>query len=96
MPAVRGGGVGQLAGQVGQHGRVGVGVGQADAEVDHSPPPGSVGDQLGIMAGIGHRGHGLDQGMQKRAAAHVGQLAAVVELPQHGHRVGGLTALGQP
>ena len=34
-----GGGVGQLAGEVGQDGRVGVGVGQADAQVDDSPSP---------------------------------------------------------
>ena len=90
-----GGGVGQLAGQVGQHGRVGVGVGQADAEVDHPPAAGRLGDQLGVVAGVGHGGHGLDEGVQERAAAHIGQLAAVVQLPQHGDRVGGLAPVGQ-
>ena len=90
-----GGGVGQLAGEVGEHGRVGVGVGQADAEVDHPPAAGRLGDQLGVVAGVGHGGHGLDQGVQERAAADIGQLAGVVQLPQHGDRVGGLAAVGQ-
>jgi hypothetical protein len=79
-----------------QHTRIGVGVGQADAQVDHPPAPGRVGDQAGVVAGIGHRWHGLDQGMQERPAAHVGQLAAVAQLPQHRHRVGGLAPVGQP
>ena len=90
-----GGGRGQLAGQVGQHGRVGVGVGQLDAQVDHPSAPGVLGDQAGVVAGVGHGGHGLDQGVQERAATHVGQLAAVVQLPEHGHRVGRLSAVGQ-
>jgi hypothetical protein len=34
--------------------------------------------------------------VQKRAAADVAQLAAVVQLPEHGDRVGGLVAVGQP
>ena len=34
-------GVGQFAGEVGQHGRVGVGVGQLDAEVDDPPAAGA-------------------------------------------------------
>jgi len=80
---------------MGQHGWVGVGVGQADAQVDHPPPAGRIGDQAGVVAGMGHRRHRLDQRVQERAAADVGQLAAVVELPQHGHRVGRLAAVGQ-
>jgi hypothetical protein len=92
---MRGGGVGQLPGQVGQDGRVGVGVGQLDAQVNHPPAAGRVGDQVGVVAGVGHGGHGLDQGVQERAAAHIGQLAGVVKLPQHGHRVGGLPPVGQ-
>ena len=47
------------------------------------------------MAGVGHGGHGLDEGVEERAAADIGQLAAVVQLPQHGDRVGGLVAVGQ-
>jgi hypothetical protein len=39
-----GGGVGQFPGQVGQVLGVGVGVGQADAEVDHPPASGGLGD----------------------------------------------------
>ena len=80
---------------MGQHGRVGVGVGQSDAQVDHPPPPGRLGDQAGVVAGVGHGGHGLDEGVEERAAAHIGQLAAVVQLPQHGYRVGGLAPVGQ-
>ena len=96
VPTVRGGGaVGQLAHQVGQHGRVGVGVGQSDAQVDHPAAPGRVGDQAGVVARVGHRGDGLDQGVQERAAAHVGQFAAVVQLPQQGDGVGGLAPVGQ-
>ena len=75
--------------------RVGVGVGQTDAQVDHPPPAGGVGDQLGVVAGVGNCGDGLDQGVEEGAAAHVRQLAAVVELPEHGDRVGGLAPVGQ-
>jgi hypothetical protein len=57
---------------VSQYGRVGVGVGELDAEVDHPPAAGGVGDQAGVVAGVGHGGHGLDQGVQERAAAHIG------------------------
>jgi hypothetical protein len=91
-----GGGVGQRVGDLGQHGGVGVGVGQADAKVDHPPPAGRLGDQAGVVAGVGHGGHGLNEGVQERATAHISQLAAVVQLPQHGHRVGGLAPVGQP
>ena len=70
-----GGGVGQLASEMGEHGRVGVGVGQSDAQVDHPPAPGRLGDQLGVVGGVGHGGHGLDEGVQERAAADIGQLA---------------------
>jgi hypothetical protein len=69
---------------------------EPDAEVDHPPPPGRVGDQAGVVGGVGHGGHGLDEGVQERPAAHVSQLAAVIQLPEHGHRVGGLAAVGQP
>ena len=79
-----------------QDGRVGVGVGEADAQVDDPPAPGRLGDQVGVPAGVGHGGHGRNEGMEKRAAADVGQLADTVQLPQHGHRVGRLTAVGQP
>jgi hypothetical protein len=92
---VGGGGVGELAGQVGQHGRVGVGVRELDAKVDHPPAPGRLSDQAGVVGGVGHGGHGLDQGVEERAAAHIGQLAAVIQLPEHGHRVGGLAPVGQ-
>ena len=91
----RGGGVGQLAGQMGEHTWVGVGVGQADAEVDDPPAAGGLGDEAGVVAGVGHGGHGLNEGVEERAAAHIGQLPAVVQLPQHGHRVGGLIPVGQ-
>jgi hypothetical protein len=37
----------------------------------------------------------LDQGVQEGAAADLGQLAGVIELPQHGYRVGGLAAAWQ-
>jgi hypothetical protein len=90
------GGVGQFAGQVREDGRVGVGVGQADTEVDHPSSPGGLGNQVGVVAGIGHGGHRLNEGVEEGAAAHIGQLAAVVQLPQHRHRVGGLAAIGQP
>ena len=76
-----GGGVGQLAGEMGEHGGVGVGVGQADAEVDHPPAPGGVGDQVGVVAGVGHGRHGLDEGVEEGAAAHIGQLPAVRPAP---------------
>jgi hypothetical protein len=49
-----------------------------------------------VVAGVGDGGDGLDQGVQEGAAADVGQLAGVVQLPQHRHRVGGLAAVGQP
>jgi hypothetical protein len=81
---------------VGQHGRVGVGVRQLNAQVDHPPTAGGLSDQAGVVPGIGHRGHGLYEGMQERAAAHVSQLAAVVQLPEHSHRVGGFTPVSQP
>jgi hypothetical protein len=93
-PIVRGG-VGQLAGQMDQYGRVGVGVGQADAEVDHPPPAGGLGNEVGVVAGVGHGGHGGNEGVEERAAAHIGQLPAVIQFPQHGDRVGGLAAVGQ-
>jgi hypothetical protein len=79
---------------VGQHGGVGVGVGQADAQVDHPPAPGRVGDQAGVVAGIGHRRHGLDESVQEWAAAHIRQLTGIVQLPKHGHRIGGLATVG--
>ena len=60
------------------------------------PAAGRVGDQAGVVAGIGHRGDGLNEGVQEGAAAHIGQLAAVIQLPQHRHGVGGLAAVGQP
>jgi hypothetical protein len=66
------GGVGQLARQVRQDGRVGVGVGEADAQVDDPPAPGRLGDQLSVAAGVGDGGHGRNEGMEKRAAADVG------------------------
>jgi hypothetical protein len=33
--------------------------------------------------------------MEERTAPHIGQLTGVTQLPQHGHRVGGLTSIGQ-
>jgi hypothetical protein len=72
-----GGGVVQLTDEVGQDGWVGVGLGQADAQVDDPPPAGGVSDQLGVVAGVGHRGHGLHEGVEEWAAAHTSQLAAV-------------------
>jgi hypothetical protein len=47
-------------------------VGQANAKVDHPPAARVLGDQMRIVAGIGHRRDGLDEGVQERAAAHVG------------------------
>jgi hypothetical protein len=90
-----GAGVGQLAGEVGQHGRVGVGVGQLDAEVNDPPAAGRLGYQLGVVAGVGHGGYSLHEGVEERTSAHVGQLAGVVQLPEQGDRVGGLAAVGQ-
>jgi hypothetical protein len=87
--------VGQFAGEVGQHGWVGVGVGQAYAEVDDPPPAGRLNYQLGVVAGIGHRRHGLNQGVQERAAPDVGQLAGLLQLSQHSYGVGRLAAVGQ-
>jgi hypothetical protein len=80
---------------VGEHGRIGVGVGQPDAQVDHPPVPSGPGNQAGVVAGVGHGGDGMDQGVQERSPTDVGQLACVVQLPQHGHWVGGLTPVGQ-
>jgi hypothetical protein len=80
---------------VGQHGRVGVGVGQADAQVDHPAAAGGLGDQAGVVTSMSDGGDGLDQGVQERAAADLGQLAGVVQLAQDGHGVGGLAAVGQ-
>jgi hypothetical protein len=82
MLTASGGGGGQLAGEVGQHGWVGVGVGEADAQVDHPPAAGGLGNQSGVPAGVGDRWHGLDQGVQEGAPAHIGQFAGVVELPE--------------
>jgi len=90
-----GGGVGQLAGEVGQCGRVGVGVGQADAEVDDPAAPSALGNLAGVVAGVGHSGHGRNEGVEERAAADIGQLPAVVQLPEHGDGVGGLVPVGQ-
>jgi hypothetical protein len=81
-PVTAGGGVGQLAGEVSEDVRVGSRVGQADAEVDDPPATGGVGDQAGVMGGVGHGGHGLNEGVQERTPAYIGQLAGVVELPQ--------------
>jgi|GEM_PF-5036177 hypothetical protein len=81
---------------MGQYGRVGVRMSEADAEVDDPAAAGCLSDQLGVVAGVGHGGHGLNEGVEERAAAHIGQLAAVVELPEHGHRVGRLVPVGQP
>jgi hypothetical protein len=81
---------------VGQLGRVGVGVGQLDTQVDHSPAAGGVGDQAGVVAGIGHHGDCLNEGVEEGPAAHVPQFPAVGQLSQHGDGVGGLIAVGQP
>jgi hypothetical protein len=80
---------------MGQHGRVGVRMSQLGTQVDHPTPAGALGDQAGVVAGVGHRGHGLDQGVQERAAADIGQLPAIVQLPEHGDGVGGLAAVGE-
>jgi hypothetical protein len=80
---------------VGKHRWVGIGMGELDTQVDHSPTAGRLGDQAGVVAGIRHRGHGLDEGVQERAAAHIGQLAGVVQFPEQGHGVGGLALVGQ-
>jgi hypothetical protein len=80
---------------MGQHGRVGVGVGQADAEVDDPPTAGRLGDELSVVTSVGHGGHGRNEGVEERAAAHIGQLPAVIQLPEHGDGVGGLVPVGQ-
>jgi hypothetical protein len=74
---------------------MGVGVGQADAEVDDPPPPGGVGDQAGVVGGVGHGGYGLDQGVEEGPATHIDQVPAVVQLPQHGDWVGWLVMVSQ-
>jgi hypothetical protein len=81
---------------VGQHGGIGVGVGQADAQVDHPPPAGRLGHQAGVVGGVGHGRDGLDEGVQERRTTYISQLAGVVQLPQHGDRVGGLAPVGHP
>jgi hypothetical protein len=48
------------------------------------------------VGGAGHRGHSLDERVQERAATHIGQLAGVIQLPEHRHRVSGLPPVGQP
>jgi hypothetical protein len=55
-------------------------VGQSDAEVDHPTAAGGVGDQAGVVGGVGHGGDGFDEGVEEGAAADVGLLAAVGEL----------------
>jgi hypothetical protein len=70
-------------------------VGQADAQVDHPPPSGRLGDQLGVVAGVGHGGDSLDQGVEERAPAHIRQLAGVLQLPEHSHRIGRFAPVGQ-
>jgi hypothetical protein len=81
---------------MGEHGGVGVRVGKTDAQVDHPSASRRLGDQLGVVAGIRHRGHGRNQGVQEGSTADIGQLAGVVQLPQHSHRVGRLAPVGQP
>jgi hypothetical protein len=49
-----------------------------DAKVDHPPAACGVGDQAGVVAGIGDGRHGFHESVEERAAAHVGQFAAVV------------------
>jgi hypothetical protein len=80
---------------MGEHGWVGVRVGKTDAQVDHPSAPRRLGDQLGVVGGVGHGGHGRNQGVQEGSTAHIGQLAGVVELTQHGHRIGRLALVGQ-
>ena len=70
-------------------------MGQLDAKVDDPAAPSALGNLAGVVAGVGHGGHGLDQGVEERATAHIGQLAAVIQLPQHGDGVGGLVPVGQ-
>jgi hypothetical protein len=62
-PVGAGGAVGQLAGQVSKHVRVGVGVGQADAQVDDPSAPRCLGHEAGVPAGVSHCRNGLDQGV---------------------------------
>jgi hypothetical protein len=64
--------VGQLASEMGEHGRVGVRVGKTDAQVDYPSAPRRLGDQLGVVGGIRYGGHGRNQGMQERSTAHIG------------------------
>jgi hypothetical protein len=89
-------GVGELTRQLRQDARVGIGISELDAQVDHPSAAGHLGDQLGVSAGVGHGRHSLDQAVQEWSTTHIGELPAVIQLPQHRHGIGRLAAVGQP
>ena len=51
-----------------------------------------LGDDLGVVGGVGRGGHRGDQRVQVRRAAEPDELAAALQLGRHGDRVGGLAA----
>ena len=64
----------------------------ARARLDEASQDRAVGDDLGVVAGVGGRGHRGDEGVQVRRPADAQELAPALELGGDGDGVGGLPA----
>jgi hypothetical protein len=70
-------------------------LGDADAGVDQPAQGRQLGHAGGVVAGRGHRGYGLGQGMQERGATHIGQRALPGQLALDRDRVNRVAAADQ-